>query len=400
MTFQTASRILVALHRETAINVQATATGAVQMRLIGGSGSNLKRANVQSVEKLTTGLTSMARNGYKSVDGSYDAEMSVGGALDMVVEAVNRSTWATSTSVGFGTLTTIAIGTNTLTAAAGSFLTQGVRVGDIFQLSGTTVSGNNNTNHIVVSVATLTLVTTTLAFTTLAATATGTLTILKKLVSPTGVPTRYSHTIEQYDQDIDLSELFTGCRAIGLKLSFQPGQMAKATYSFLGVDRTALATGTSPYFTSPSLTTSLGLLADDSTIRMNGAPVASFTGFDLNFQITAAGVPVIGSLTTPDIFDNNLAVSGTITGLRQDFSNLTLFDAETEFEISILLQEPSGAPPNAFSIYIPRAKIGALSAPVGGGDGAKVETLEIRVGPKTADSSHDYGVATFCSSGA
>lgn len=398
--FQTAARTLVALHSETAINVQSTATGATQLRYIGSTGLNLKRAQVQAQEKLATGLKQMGRSGYKTVDGSYDAEISVGGATDILIEAVMRSTWVTSYAVGFGTMTTVAVGTNELVAAAGSWITEGVRVGDIFTLSGTSVSGDNGTNNIVTAVSTLTISTVTGAFTTIAATATGTVTVLKKVVSPTGTPTRRSFTIEQNDTDIDLSELFTGCRAVGVKFSFQPGQMAKATYSFIGVDRTALATGTSPYFTSPTLTTSLGLIADDSTIRYNGAPVASFTGFDLDFQITAAGVPVIGSLTTPDIFDNDLAVSGTITGLRSDFSNLTLYDAETEFEVQIKLQEPTGSPPACLSIYVPRAKISGLSAPVGGGDGAKIETLTLMVGPKTADSTHDYGVASFSSSGA
>ncbi len=284
-----------------------------------------------------------------------------------------------------------------LTATTGSFIAQGVKVGDVFTVSGTSVSGNNNTNRIVTAVGTLTLTTTTGAFTTLAATTTGTLTIHKKLITP-ATPTRYSHTVEQNDTDIDLSELFTGCRAIGVKLSFAPGQMAKATYSLLGVDRTALATGTSPYFTSPTLTTSLGLIADDSSIRYNGAPVALFTGFDIDLQITAKGEPVIGSLTTPDIFDNNLKVVGTITGLRQDFSNLTLYDAETEFVISIVLAEPTGSPPACLSVYIPRAKISQLTAPVGGGDGAKIETLTLMIGPKTADTSHDGTIASFTSS--
>ena len=93
-------------------------------------------------------------------------------------------------------------------------------------------------------------------------------------------------------------------------------------------------------------------------------------------------------------------MSGTITGLRSDFANLTLFDAETEFEINMLLEEPTGSPAAALGIYIPRAKISGISAPVGGGDGAKIETLTLMVGPKTADSTHDYGVATFSSSGA
>ncbi len=395
MALQTGSRIVVAVHRETSIAVQATATGATQVRIVGGNGLELKRARVVSGEKLASGNRSMMRLGYKTVDGSWDSEVSVGGFTDMAAESILRAAWVTSTSVGFATLTTVAIGSNTLTAAGGSWATQGIKVGDIFYLSSTTVAGNNNVNARVVALTTLTLTTNAGAFSTLAATATGTITVLKKLTQA-ATPTRYSHTVEQYDQDITKSEQFTGCRLVGLKFSYKPGQMAKMTPTWLGVDR---VTGTSQYFTSPSLTTSASLVADDSTIYYNGAAQAYFTGFDLDFQITAAGVPVIGSLTTPDIFDNDLQVTGSITGLRSDFSNLTLFDAETEFALSILLQEPTGAPKAAFATYLPRVKISALSAaPVGGGDGAKVETLTVEAGPKTATSFDDATIATFHSS--
>lgn len=195
-----------------------------------------------------------------------------------------------------------------------------------------------------------------------------------------------------------MSELFLGCRVVGVSLSFRPNQMATATYTLMGMDRTALATGTSPYFTSPTLTTNLGLIADDASIRYNGADVATFTGFDLDFQITAAGEPVIGSFVSPDIFDNDLNVTGSITGLREDFSNLTLYDAETEFELSILLQELEDAPKSCLSIFLPRVKLSGLSAPVGGGDGAKIETLQLMIGPKASATGYDSGIAVIASS--
>lgn len=399
MSYQTAANIVAAVHREEAINTQATATGATQIRLIQSQGLELKRANVQSAEKLATGLRSMMRLGYKTVEGGFDQEISVGGATDIFLEAIQRNVWSTATALAFASVTTIALGTNTLTAASGDF-TAWVKVGDVFSFESTSVTADNNINRMVRSVASLTLVFTTGAFTTLSAAATGTMTRLKKVVSPTGAFTRYSHTIEQRDTDVDVSEVFTGCRLTGVKLTFAPGQMAKMTTTFMGVDRVIESTGTSPYFTSPTLTTSIGLVADDSSISYNGALVGTFTSMELNLQITAKGEPTIGSLTTADIFDNDLVGTGTITALRSDLSNATLFDGETEFEIGMVLQEPTGSPPNALGIYLPRVKLSALAAPVGGGDGAKTETMTFSLGPKTADTTHDYGYATFSSSGA
>lgn len=400
MTIQTNANISVRIARESTTGTAATAgaADATTIRLIGSPGLELKRAAIVAAELRLDGNTSMGRLGAKTVEGSYDSELTVGAPTNMLLEAVMRSAWVTSFAVGFGTMTTVAIGTNTLTAAAGDFVgSQGIRVGDIFQLSGTSVSGNNSTNNPVISVGSLTIVTTTGAFTTLAATATGTLTVLRKLKSAT-TPTRYSHTIEQYDEDTDLSELFLGNRVIGVTISGKPGEMAKMTTRFMGMDRTALATGTSPWFSGPSTTTGLGLIADDSSIVYNGAKVTTFTGFELDFTITAAPAAVLGSFVSPDIFDNVLDVKGTVTGLRSDFSNLTLYDAETEFSVHVLLQELATAPKPCLAVYLPRVKIAALSAPVGGGDGAKIETLQLMVGPKVAATGHDATIATFSTS--
>jgi hypothetical protein len=400
VAYQTASKVLAAIRLETTAGTIATVTGATQVRLTDSPGLKLNRAEINSNEKRSDSIHQMPRLGYKSVDGSINGEISVGGATDILHEAITRAAFATAVNIGFATLTTVAVGTNVVTAAAGDWVGgQGVRVGDIFNLAGTSVSGNHAVNARVLAVTSLTITVPAGTFTTLAASATGTLTILKKLKNPTTATPR-SYSVEQYDTDIDLSEVFIGCQCVGVDLSFKPGQMATAQYTFLGINRTALATGASPYFTSPTLTTSLQLVADDSTIYYNGASVATFTGMDLSLRVTAAGVPVIGSLTTPQIFDNDLAVTGSITGLRSDFSNLTLFDAETEFEISMKLQEPTGTPPACWAYYFPRAKIASLSAPLGGADGAKIETLAVAFGPKTAATGYDGTVYTIHSSAA
>lgn len=407
MAYQSSSRVLAAVHRETAINVQATATGATQVRIVDSPGLEYKHAVIQSQERLVTGLVPMGRLGYESVDGSFNTELSSGGHIDMFTEAIMRNAWVTATSFSFASVTTVAIATGTLTpGASSSFITAGVRVGDIFNLSSTTVSGNNSLNVPVLSIAAASggaITVPAASFTTLAASATGTLTILKKVVNGTAGITDFSHTIEQYDSDTDLSELFTGNRVVGAKYSFKPGAPAMAQFTFLGCDRTALTTGTSPYFTSPSLTTGLVMVPEDSSIRKNGAAVATFTSLDIDIKVNAAGLPVIGSTTTPDIFTNQMSVDVTVAGPRSDFSDLTLFDAETEFELMIKLEEPNTGPPKScFFIYIPRAKIGTLSAPLGGGDGAKIVTLTLMTGPKavSATTGVEATVIKFVSSAA
>jgi hypothetical protein len=395
MSYQTSGNILVALKAEVTTGVAlSTVTGAQQLRIVDSPGLKLNRAVVQSEENRADGTKTMGRLGYKSVDGSYNGELAPGGATDVCVEAIMRSSWVTANAIAFSSLTSCTIGTNEVVANAGDWVgDQGIRVGDVFRLSNTVA--NDDTNLRVTAVSSLTISTAAGELTADASAATtGTLTVLRKITTA-ATPTRRSFNVEQYDKDTDLSELFLGCRLTGLSLSCQPGEMATATYSFVGMDRTALAVGTSPFFTSPTLTTDLGMIADDSAIQKDGVAITDFTGFDLNFQIDAAGQPVIGSLTSPDIFDNDLTVSGTITGLREDFTYIDLYDAETEFELSILLETAETDPDSCLGIFLPRVKIAALSAPVGGGDGAKVETRELMIGAKAAATGYDGTIAVF-----
>jgi hypothetical protein len=398
MAYQTAANILVAVRAEATTGVAATVTGAQQVRLIDSQGLQLNRAPIQSTEKRADLLTSMGRLGGKTVEGTLSSELTAGGATDVLFEAVMRGTWATSVAIAAASVTSITVGTNEVVGVGDWIGTEGIRVGDVFTLTGYSTTSSNDVNARVIALTSGTISVPDGTFATAGATdTTCTLTRYRKLVTA-ATPVRRSFSVEQYDKDTDLSELFLGCRVTGFSIDAQPNQPATVQYTFLGMDRTALATGTSPYFTSPTLTTNLMLAADDSSINYNGSDVTDFTGFSLDFQISAAPQPVIGSFVTPDVFDNNLVVTGTVSGLRQDFSNLTLYDAGTEFELSILLEEEETAPKSCLSIFLPRVKIQALSAPVGGGDGAKVETRELMIGPLAAVSGYDGTIAVISSS--
>jgi hypothetical protein len=390
-TYQTGANVLVAMKEETTIGTAATAAGATRVRFIGSSGAELKRAAILSQEKTSAAITPMGRLGAKSVDSVYETELSVGGALTLLTEGIMRAAYATTVVVGFATMTTVAFNTNTVTAAGGDWVGgQGLRVGDIFTVTGTSLAANNDLRTPITAISSTVITVPAGSFTTLAATATGTLTRLRKVINGTS-PSRKSYTLEQYDGDTDLSELFLGNRVTGLKWSIQPNAITKVTPTFMGLDRTILTTGTSPWFSSPTLSAGVPLIAHDMVILQSGVAVAVFTSAEIDMTIAAQHEPVIGAYVSPDIFDNDLAMSGTITGLRSDFANLTAFDAETEYDLQLLFKAPTsaGTPVECVSMYIPRIKLASVTAPVGGGDGAKIETRQIMFGPKTAATGYD-----------
>ena len=363
MTIQTAAGVKVVIAREstTGTIAAATVTTARVVRIIDTQGLALRRATVESAEFRADGNRAMPRLGGKMVDGSLNTELTVGGAITPLTEGIMRAAYATSVVIGFATMTTIAFGTNYLTAAGGDWVgAQALRVGDVFTVTG--ADANTNLRTPIVAISSLTITVPAGSFTTLAATATGTITRLRKLVSG-ATPTRYAYSVEQNEADGDVSEVFLGNRVVGLRMSMAPGQPVRCEWRFMGMDRAIKTTTDAPWFTGhPAVTTGLPAIADDSGIYKSGASWANVTGFDLDFEIAAAGVNVIGSTTPADIFDNLLSVTGSVTGLRSDLSDATTFDAETEFDVCLLFLEQTTAPKPCVGLYLPRTKIGNLSA--------------------------------------
>jgi hypothetical protein len=410
MATQTLSNVKVVFAAENAATPGTAAlvgaADAQTMRITSSPGMELKRANILSAELRDDGTQTMPRLGFKTLSGSFNGEVSVGGALDVMYQAIMRATWAAANAItvtGAGAKVSFQVTSTSGVAYVGSssLLTLGLKVGDVCRFSNMSTVANNDINFRIATIASdgLSFTTYGTPLTVQAADTAATLTILKKLSTAT-TPVRRSFTIEQYDEDIDMSELYLGCRLVGFKLSGKPGEMVLWESTWEGMDRTILTTGTSPWFTTPAVTTGLALVADDSAISYNGAVAVNVTGFELEFKIAAEGEAVLGTLVTPDVYDNVCVVTGSLMGVRSDLSRAALFDAETEFEVSLLMQEPTAAPQPCAGFFLPRVKIGALSTPFGGTTGAKVETFPLLIGVKGAATGYDQSICNFFSSAA
>lgn len=399
MPNQTAGNVLAALKRQPDIGTAAAAgAGAEQIRLVDSPGLGLARSNIESGERRRDQLRNMGRLGGKNVDGSYNTEVTIGGAFDMLLESIARGTWSAviSTALGATDGTTTA---STIVRASGSWLTDGFREGDVVTITGDTTTANNDLRLMVVSVTATTI---TVAGSPLTANATArafTVARLKKVINP-AIPVYHSYSIEQYDMDIDRSELFTGVRLTQLALALRPNGMATAGWTFSGLDRQIIEAAAAPYFTDPAVTTGLPLISDDAGVYYKGEQIAVLTGLDLTFTIAAALQPVIGSFVSPDVFMNEKSITGSLTAVREDLAALSDFDNETEFAIGAILTAPSGTPEPAIGVYLPRVKISGIDAPFLGGDAAKVETRNLMLAPHAGDADTDATAVVFSSSAA
>lgn len=399
MPYQTGRNLTVAFGLESVFNTPPGAGVGKRFRLNGGGGLQLGMAVINPNEIRSDGMTSMGRYGSRSVTGGYPADLSVG-TFDDLIQAAVRGTWVAAVTLTQATgtsLTATAGPPGTLVRAAGSWITDGVRVGDVIRPNITGgPAGNNNRNLRVVGVTALTL---TVAETlTVDATPRTTYTvIIAKKISQPAVPVRRSFTFEEYENEVDLTGQFTGCRISSMHIVGQPDGMATIEFGIVGANMIPLTTGTSPFFTAPILTTSIGLVMADASIRYGGADIASLTAFDLTYDLRAAGQPVIGANITPDVFDNPATVSGSISGIRQDFTNITRALAETELELQVMLVEPESEPKDFLSVWLPRIKITAPTKSYGN-DGALIETMPFMVGPKEGTTGYDVTMIGFSTS--
>ena len=137
----------------------------------------------------------------------------------------------------------------------------------------------------------------------------------------------------------------------------------------------------------------------DASLSYNGTDVANCTAFSLKYTIAAKTEPVIGSSVTPDIFDNDATLTGSLSFVRADLANVTQFLGETELALHILLVEPGSEPKASIGIFVPRVKLTAADAQLGN-DGAMVEVLPWTSGKSESVTGVDDTLLTISTSAA
>jgi hypothetical protein len=400
MSLQSAKNVTVAFKQESAFNTPPGAGGAEVLRFTPSAGLQLQSATIRSNEQRADALQTMGRNGSEQVTGTYTAEASVG-SHDTLYEAVMRATWQaplTITEATSGAPDEITTEANAIVGANGSWIAAGLRVGDVIRLSGHSTAANNDRNLRVAALTATRIETIETLTPNAVADTTYTIVRGKKLANP-AAPVKRTFYVDQRNVDIDGSQLFGGVRWTGLKITGTPDGMAELEFTALGASMTVATGGDSPYFTSPTVYNSVPLVFADARIGLNGTDITVATAFELTYTINAATQPVVGSKVSPDVFDNDVTMSGSFSMIREDFDRVQAFRDETEFALHILLTEPVPEPKPYLSFYVPRCKYTGADAPLGG-DGAMIESLPFQTGAQTAAAGVDATMLTICTSAA
>lgn len=341
--------------------IATTAAGEVLRRVT--SSLDLVKATYQSNEVRADAQIADYRHGVREVAGQIKGELSPG-SYDELFSSILRRDFTTVTSLTGVSITVAVSGTLwTLTRAAGSWLTDGVKNGDVIRLSvGALNAANINKNLMVVNISSATVMTVTplngVALVAEGPIATCTVTWPgKKTFAPvTGLTDKY-FTFEHWFSDIAQSEQFVDCKVGDFDINIPATGMVETT---LGVKGLGFQTGTIAYFTAPTAAGTSGVLASvNGVLLVNGAVAAIVTSMSMKGTANLNNEPVVGANVKPDVFRGRTNISGQFTAYFVDATLRDLFVNETESSISVAFTTSNSATADFVQISLPRIKIGA-----------------------------------------
>ena len=385
MAYQNQTEAVVAIKAQSALGTQATGAGGTVVRLTGGSGIQFGKNPVESQEVRRDAQSTRGRHGMQSLTAAYDTELSLGGAHDLIIPALFRSTWGTANlAVTETEMTSITTTANTIVAAGGSWITEGFRVFDVVRLTGHATAANNDRN---LRITGLTATTMTVAETlTLDASADTAFTLTRPgrvCINPAAGNLSHTYfTIDEHEYTVDGSRVATDFMWGAATYSMTPNGLIMFNPSGVGTGQFEPLTGASaPLLTSPAATTGSPMACVDATLRLGSTDEVAITSFDLGIDITPVAPEVVAASTSPDLFPGTFQVNLNITMLRENMDEITSYVDETPLSFHALMIENETAPEDFVSISVPNFTLGSVDlSALSKSGGGRTQTLSIPAG--------------------
>lgn len=187
-----------------------------------------------------------------------------------------------------------------------------------------------------------------------------------------------SFTIEQYYKQLDGSKQFVGNRVAGFTFRLTPDNEGVLEFPFVGADMNILTGAAAPGYTSLLTNSAPALTSIDAAITIDGIPAVDLTAAEFTFDNRAAGLAVIGSRVTPNVWPNNATIRGRLTGTKKDFVREQKYLDESEFGLLFSFAEPAGGT-GTFAITLPASKFIGFEEAIGD-DGALLATIPFSAG--------------------
>lgn len=352
----------IAFKKESTWGTAAGATGAKYLRRV-TSDFNLTKENYESAEIRTDYQVADMRHGIRAVDGSLNGELSPGAYPEFIQAVVAKDFAAVTALTGLDVTIAVSGSFFTFADAGATFITDGIKVGQVIALTGAGLDpANVSNNALVLSLSETSITVKALSSTAFVAEgpiASVTLTVRGKVTyAPLDSHTDDSFTVEEWYSDIAQSEVFTGVKVGTVAVSLPTTGLVTSNFTLMGKDRAIK--GTSQYFTTPTAAPTEGIFASVSgALVVNGTPVGLITQLDLTIDRGLEPANVVGQNTSADMFTGRIRVNGNFSTYFQDAVFRDYFDDESTISLVVALTTGIEKDADAMSFVIPKIKIGS-----------------------------------------
>ena len=360
-----------------------------------GDGLSLTKRPLPSQRIRSDLQTTRPRMGSRAVAGTMSSTLAVA-TFDPILEAAFRATFAAALTLSPVTLTAYDAANGLLSRSAGSWLTDGIRVGDT--ITGDSAFGANANVPLVVAAVTASTLTignrTDIgSFASFA----GVVFKRGKKLAMGGTPVPRLFTIEHWQPGITLSERFIDCKLASITIAMPAEGIVGLTTTWIGKDMQPIAS--TRYFALATDVPGGELAVADTVTVFRGAQALNVRDLSLSWDCGVTAPVGVGSRTAYRVSDGNTDVSGAISLWRDSTANLAAFLDETgPYSFQVMFRE--AATNNYITFCLPNVTLGAATATERvGASGFQVETIPLLVGIGVAPES-DASMITCTTSAA
>lgn len=402
MAFQTnANRVISFKAQSTLGTEEASGSGATKLSYKSGSQglSANQKAVVQSAINKGDGQLSKARLGSIDAPLAFTLEAVVGAHEDLYAgllkKAADAAVTITDTEMASDTIA-VASSVITATGGGGSWITEGLRVGDFIKFA-SGLDAADNGKWLRVTALTATTITVAETITDVAGPVSSySLTRPKRYTQGTS-PSLF--TFEDYYADIDASLVTKDVRLSSGRFVLSENNTLDVPITLLGTNAALKASGSAPHFTSPTEKDGNPLAFLDACLYINGADRLDVTGFDIGIDVGGQTLAVANKTgISPDVFVGNGAVTGNFSMAMQDTTFLAAADAETRIEFQAMFLDPNGT--DVFGLYCGNCTLAQPSLSAISDNGAAIQTFQLLIGRDERGGAYDETSIKLLSSAA
>lgn len=333
-----ASRAQVRILKETSWGV-TPAAAMTNINVVSESLGQKTTFKNSDIIRADTNRLSPARVGIEA-SGGITTELMYGG-YDALIEGAMRSSFPTAVAISLTTISASSVD-NSYNRTSGSFITDGVLVGQWIRVGGFATNAVNNGYSKVVSVAALKVVVSGRVLVTESAGATVT---MKGSLIVNGT-TDQSFSLEKEFQDISEFYSFTGMRVGSFGFDIAPNSLITGSFDFQGKQATAAGATIGTGAPNSAVANKSMNAVDNVTTLFEGGSLTTLSVTKLSFKVNPnlRAQQAVGNLANVGVGSGSIAVDGEFEVYFTSRTQLNKYLNNTGSSISFVTEEvASGA---------------------------------------------------------